>query len=225
LHPLAAVKAEQTDQQEAAYVGTQAAQPAVNMEQQRQASQESIKEDMPHFAQELPSRQNHTHMANAQAGPSNFCGMMEEPSSQQAPLSRCRECYVAVAGAMYGDDYCSPQCQMKASLRQNAGRPVDPYFSGPSGSGISSLGLFLGENVFFGTSSHDDDYGGFGAYDDDDYPDSAWPIQDSSREDALELIQYLANLPDIEVPPEVRKRKPKALRCPLMPHQEIGLTW
>lgn len=167
------------------------------------------------------------------AGPSSYGNMEEGQSSQpsqQASAPRCRECYGVIVNTPFVGGYCSQDCRTRAvatQLRQHIVVPVDPYFSAPSLAGPSSqidnFGFYLGDGLPglpIDLTYHD--------YDDDDDPADpafAWPIQESGRDDAQELLKFLESLPDIDVPPDGRQRKPKALKCPLMPHQEIGLTW
>ncbi|KAI1861459.1 uncharacterized protein JN550_010839 [Neoarthrinium moseri] len=80
----------------------------------------------------------------------------------------------------------------------------------------------VGIGAIIGSSSADN----YGLEDDDDlWGEEAfrWSVRDDDRD--IDFIQFLANLPDIDVPPEGRKKKPGALTCKLMPHQRVGLTW
>lgn len=58
---------------------------------------------------------------------------------------------------------------------------------------------------------------------DDDYDVPGMP--DTWQTDTEKIIEHLANLPDIDVPPERRPKTPKALNCELQPHQRVGLDW
>ncbi|KAI0170944.1 SNF2 family N-terminal domain-containing protein [Pestalotiopsis sp. NC0098] len=50
-------------------------------------------------------------------------------------------------------------------------------------------------------------------------------MPDTWQTDTEKIIEHLANLPDIDVPPERRPKTPKALNCELQPHQRVGLDW
>ncbi|KAF3021422.1 hypothetical protein E8E14_004936 [Neopestalotiopsis sp. 37M] len=136
-------------------------------------------------------------------------------------LSPCRCCSRVM--------YCSISCEQSDSPRHRAAMAGGMSDSGPQSRDahmdIKSNDLDPKEETD-DSSAPETDYGdNLIDYFEAGAEGDAWRRPWTDSQDTVRLIEHLANLPDIDVPPAGRQRTPQALLCELQPHQKVGLTW